>query len=142
MRFMALIKATPETEAGVLPSEQLLAEMGAFNAKLVDAGVLVAGEGLRDSSKGAKVRFSASGTTVVDGPFTETKELIAGFWILEVGSREEAVEWIRQVPNPDGAESEIEIRQVFEADDFGDNLTPELKAAEGDLRKRAAEQRK
>ena len=142
MRFMALIKATPETEAGVLPSEQLLAEMGAFNAKLVDAGVLVAGEGLRDSSKGAKVRFSATGTTVVDGPFTETKELIAGFWILEVGSREEAVEWIRQVPNPDGAESEIEIRQVFEADDFGDNLTPELKAAEGDLRKRAAEQRK
>ena len=142
MRFMALIKATPETEAGVLPSEQLLAEMGAFNAKLVDAGVLVAGEGLRDSSKGAKVRFSASGTTVVDGPFTETKELIAGFWILEVGSREEAVEWIRQVPNPDGAESEIEIRQVFEADDFGDNLTPELRAAEGDLRKRAAEQRK
>ncbi|MFD9734043.1 YciI family protein [Umezawaea sp. NPDC059074] len=142
MRFMALIKATPETEAGVLPSEQLLAEMGAFNAKLVDAGVLVAGEGLRDSSKGAKVRFSASGTTVVDGPFTETKELIAGFWILQVGSREEAVEWIRQVPNPDGAESEIEIRQVFEADDFGDNLTPELRAAEGELRKRAAEQRK
>src|SRR4051794_28670645 len=120
MRFMALIKSTPETEAGVLPSEQLLTEMGAFNAKLVDAGVMVAGEGLMDSSRGAKVPFSGAGTTVTDGPFTETKELIAGFWILEVGSREEAVEWIRQVPNPDGAESEIEIRQVFSADDFGD----------------------
>ncbi|MCS7482272.1 YciI family protein [Umezawaea endophytica] len=142
MRFMVLIKATPETEAGVLPSERLLTEMGAFNEKLVNAGVLLAGEGLLDSSKGARVKFSASGTTVVDGPFTETKELIAGFWMLDVKSRDEAVEWVRQVPNPDGQESEIEIRQVFEAADFGDNLTPELLEAEGNLRRRAAEQRK
>jgi hypothetical protein len=140
MRFMVLIKANEETEAGVLPSERLLSEMGAFNEKLVNAGVLLAGEGLLDSSKGAKVKFSASGTTVVDGPFTETKELIAGFWLLKVASKEEAIEWVRQVPNPDKTESEIEIRQVFEAEDFGENLTPELKAAEGELRKRAAEQ--
>jgi hypothetical protein len=142
MRFMVLIKANEESEAGVLPSEQLLTEMGKFNEELVNAGVLLAGEGLHDSSKGARVKFSASGTTVVDGPFTETKELIAGFWLLQVKSKEEAIEWVRRVPNPDGQDSEIEIRQVFEAEDFGDSLSPELREAEGDLRKKAAEQRK
>ena len=142
MRFMVLIKANKETEAGVLPSEQLLTEMGKFNEELVNAGVLLAGEGLHDSSKGARVKFSATGTTVVDGPFAETKELIAGFWLLQVKSKEEAIEWIKRVPNPDNAESEIEIRQVFEAEDFGDNLTPELKEAEENLRKKSAEQQK
>jgi hypothetical protein len=139
MRFMVLIKATDESEAGVMPSERLLTEMGAFNEKLVNAGVLLAGEGLHSSAKGSRVKFSASGTTVIDGPFTETKELIAGFWILDVRSKEEAIEWVRQIPNPDGTESEVEIRQVFSADDFGDNLTPELRQAENDLRKRVAE---
>jgi hypothetical protein len=139
---MVLIKANEETEAGVLPSEQLLTEMGKFNEELVNAGVLLAGEGLHDSSKGARVKFSASGTTVVDGPFAETKELIAGFWLLQVKSKEEAIEWIKRVPNPDNQESEIEIRQVFEAEDFGDNLTPELQEAEANLRKKAAEQHK
>jgi hypothetical protein len=142
MRFMVLIKANKETEAGVLPSEQLLTEMGKFNEELVNAGVLLAGEGLHDSSKGARVKFSATGTTVVDGPFAETKELIAGFWLLQVKSKEEAIEWIKRVPNPDNTESEIEIRQVFEAEDFGDNLTPELKEAEENLRKKSAEQQK
>jgi hypothetical protein len=142
MRFMVLIKANKETEAGVLPSEQVLTEMGKFNEELVNAGVLLAGEGLHDSSKGARVKFSATGTTVVDGPFAETKELIAGFWLLQVKSKEEAIEWIKRVPNPDNTESEIEIRQVFEAEDFGDNLTPELKEAEENLRKKSAEQQK
>jgi hypothetical protein len=116
--------------------------MGKFNEELVNAGVLLAGEGLHDSSKGARVKFSATGTTVVDGPFAETKELIAGFWLLQVKSKEEAIEWIKRVPNPDNTESEIEIRQVFEAEDFGDNLTPELKEAEENLRKKSAEQQK
>ena len=142
MRFMVLIKANKETEAGVLPSEQVLTEMGKFNEELVNAGVLLAGEGLHDSSKGARVKFSATGTTVVDGPFAETKELIAGFWLLQVKSKDEAIEWIKRVPNPDNTESEIEIRQVFEAEDFGDNLTPELKEAEENLRKKSAEQQK
>lgn len=142
MRFMVLIKANSETEAGVLPSERLLTEMGAFNERLVNAGVLLSGEGLLDSSKGARVKFSASGTTVIDGPFTETKELIAGFWLLDVKSKDEAIDWVRQIPNPDGQESEVEVRQVFEVDDFGDNLTPELRQAEDDLRKRAADQHK
>jgi hypothetical protein len=142
MRFMVLIKANKETEAGVLPSEQLLTEMGKFNEELVNAGVLLAGEGLHDSSKGARVKFSATGTTVVDGPFAETKELIAGFWLLQVKSKEEAIEWIKRVPNPDNTESEIEIRQVFEAEDFGDSLTPELKEAEENLRKKSAERQK
>jgi hypothetical protein len=142
MRFMVLIKASEESEAGVLPSEQLLTEMGKFNEELVNAGVLLAGEGLQDSSKGARVKFSASGTTVVDGPFAETKELIAGFWLIEVKSKQEAVEWVRRVPNPDKQESEIEIRQVFEAEDFGDNFTPELREAEDNLRKKTAEQQK
>jgi hypothetical protein len=142
MRFMVLIKANEETEAGVLPSERLLTEMGKFNEELASSGVLLAGEGLQDSSKGARVKFSATGTTVVDGPFTETKELIAGFWLLQVKSKEEAIEWVRRVPNPDGQESEIEIRQVFEVEDFGDNLTPELREAEENLRKKTAEQQK
>ena len=142
MRVMVIVKANKESESGVLPSQEILTEMGKFNEELVNAGVLLAGEGLHDSSKGARVKFSATGTTVVDGPFAETKELIAGFWLLQVKSKEEAIEWIKRVPNPDNTESEIEIRQVFEVEDFGDNLTPELKEAEENLRKKSAEQQK
>ncbi len=135
MRFMLIVKATSDSEAGVMPSEQLLTEMGKFNEELAKAGVMLAGEGLHPSSRGARVRFSPGGkTTVVDGPFAETKELIAGFWLIQVGSKEEAVEWVRRVPNPDDEESEIEIRQVFEAEDFGDALTPELREQEQRLR--------
>ena len=119
MRFMVMVKATPNSEAGVLPSEELLAEMGKFNEELVKAGVLLAGEGLQPSSKGARVKFSGGKRTVTDGPFTETKELIAGFWLIQVKSKEEAIEWVKRCPNPmPGTESEIEIRQVFEAADF------------------------
>jgi hypothetical protein len=137
MRFMVMVKATPESEAGVMPSEQLLTEMGKFNEELMKAGVLLAGEGLHPSSKGARVRFSGSKRTVIDGPFAESKELIAGFWLLQVKSKEEAIEWVKRSPNPfpDG-ESEIEIRQVFEAEDFGDELTPELRDREAALRAR------
>ena len=134
MRFMILIKANADSEAGVLPSEQLLTEMGKYNEELVKAGVMLAGEGLHPSSKGARVKFSGDQRTVVDGPFTETKELIAGFWLWDVGSREEAIEWVRRCPNPMEGESEIEIRQVFEADDFGEEFTPELREAEERLR--------
>ena len=134
MRFMVMVKATPESEAGVMPSEELLREMGAYNEELAKAGVLLAGEGLHPSSQGARVRFSGSERTVVDGPFTETKELIAGFWLLQVSSREEAIEWVKRCPNPMDGPSEIEIRQVFEADDFGDAMTPELREAEQRLR--------
>jgi hypothetical protein len=141
MRFMVMIKANDETEAGVMPSEQLLTEMGKFNEELVNAGVMLAGEGLHPSSKGARVQFSGGKATVVDGPFAESKELIAGYWLIQVKSKEEAIEWIKRVPNPDNAESEIEIRQVFEADDFGPELTPELREAEERLRQQAAEQR-
>ena len=131
MRFMVLVKADKNSEAGVLPSTQLLAEMGKFNEELVKAGVMLAGEGLQPSSKGARVRFSGSNRTVIDGPFSETKELIAGFWIFQVRSREEAIEWVKRCPNPMPAtESEIEIRQIFEADDFGPEFTPELRAQE------------
>src|SRR5262245_32551840 len=126
MRFMAIVKATKDSEAGVMPSEELLADMGKFNEELVKAGVMLAGEGLHPSSKGARVRFSGDKRTVIDGPFAETKELVAGFWLLQVKSKEEAIEWIKRSPNPfPGGESEIEIRQVFEAEDFGDELTPE-----------------
>ena len=142
MRFMVIVKADKNSEAGALPDKKILTEMGKFNEELVNAGVLLAGEGLHDSSKGARIKFSATGTTVVDGPFAETKELIAGFWLLQVKSKDEAIEWIKRVPNPDNTESEIEIRQVFEAEDFGDNLTPELKEAEENLRKKSAEQQK
>src|SRR5213075_2642187 len=119
MRFMILIKADKNTEAGVMPSERLLAEMGKFNEELVKAGVMLAGEGLHPSSKGARVQFSREKRTVIDGPFAETKELIAGFWLWQVQSKEEAIEWVKRCPNPMGVESEIEIRQVFEPEDFG-----------------------
>ncbi|MES1260765.1 MAG: YciI family protein [Acidobacteriota bacterium] len=138
MRFMILIKADKNTEAGAMPDEQLLADMGAYNKELIDAGVLLAGEGLQASSKGARVRFSGAGRTVTDGPFAETKELIAGYWMWQVKSKEEAIEWVKRCPNPTGDESEIEIRQVFELADFGDALTPELQEQEERLRDQAA----
>jgi hypothetical protein len=131
---MILLKADRNTEAGVMPSEQLLAEMGKYNEELVKAGVMLAGEGLQPSSKGARVKFSGAKRTVVDGPFTETKELIAGFWMFQVKSKEEAIEWVKRCPNPLDGEAEIEIRQVFEPSDFGDALTPELREAEERLR--------
>jgi hypothetical protein len=131
---MVLIKATQESEAGVMPSEQLLTEMGKFNEELVKAGVMLAGEGLHPSSKGAKIRFSGSKRTVIDGPFAETKELIAGFWLWEVKSKEEAIEWVKRCPNPMQGESEIELRQVFEACDFGAELTTDLREQEDRLR--------
>jgi hypothetical protein len=132
MRYMVMVKASEDTEKGVMPTEQELAEMGAYNEELVKAGVMLAGEGLHPSSKGARVRFDENGrTTVVDGPFAETKELIAGFWILEVSSREEVIEWVKKAPFRN---DEIEIRQVFTADDFGDAFTPELREQEDRLR--------
>ena len=138
MRFMVIVKADANSEAGVMPDEKLLTEMGKFNEELVNAGIMLAGEGLHPSSRGARVKFSGSKRIVTDGPFAETKELIAGFWIWQVKSLEEAIEWVKRVPNPmPGTESEIEIRQVFEADDFGEALTPELR--EQDARLRAKE---
>ena len=137
MRFMVMVKATKDSEAGVLPDEKMLADMGKYNEQLVKAGVMLAGEGLQPSSKGARIRFSGSNRTVIDGPFAETKELIAGFWILQAKSKEEVIEWVKRCPNPfPQGESEIEIRQVFEADDFGEQFTPELREQE----KRMAEQ--
>jgi len=136
MRFMILVKATKDSEAGVMPSEQLLSEMGKFNEELVKAGVMLAGEGLHSSSKGARVRFSGAKRTVIDGPFAETKELIAGFWLWKCKSLQEAIDWVKRCPNPTPGESEIEIRQVFEAEDFGAALTPELKEQEDRLRKK------
>jgi hypothetical protein len=141
MRFMVMVKADKDTEAGVLPTEQLLREMGAYNEELVKAGVLLAGEGLQPSSKGARVKFSGDKRTVIDGPFTESKELIAGFWLIQVKSKEEAIEWVKRCPNPTGQEGEIEIRQVFEAEDFGTEFTPELRAAEERLRSQIAAKR-
>jgi hypothetical protein len=139
MRFMVIVKADKASEAGVLPDETLLAEMTKYNEELVKAGVLLAGEGLHPSSKGARVRFSGNKRTVIDGPFAETKELVAGFWLFQVKSKEEAIEWVKRAPNPfPGTESEIEIRQVFEADDFGPALTPELREAEERIFKQAA----
>ena len=135
MRLMIIVKATKDSEAGVMPDEKLLADMGNYNEELAKAGVLLAGEGLQPSSKGARVKFSGSKRTVVDGPFAETKELIAGFWLWQVKSKEEAIEWVRRCPNPfPGTESEIEIRQVFEAEDFGAEFTPELREQEERLR--------
>ena len=135
MRFMILVKADKNSEAGVLPDEKLLTEMGKFNEELVKAGVMLAGEGLQPSSKGARVKFSGSKRTVIDGPFAETKELIAGYWLWQVKSKEEAVEWVKRCPNPfPGTESEIEIRQLFEAEDFGAAFTPELREQEERLR--------
>ena len=139
MRFMLMVKATDDSEAGVMPSEEMLAEMGAYNEELVKAGVMLAGEGLHPSSKGARVRFSGTERTVVDGPFTEAKELIAGYWLVQVSSKEEAIEWVKRCPNPMPGESEIEIRQVFEAEDFGDEYTPELREQEERQRERMAE---
>ena len=130
MRFMVMVKATAESEAGVMPSEELLAAMGKYNDELVKAGVMLAGEGLHPSSKGVRVKFSGKERTVVDGPFAETKELVAGFWLFEVKALEEAIEWVKRCPNPMNEESEIEIRQVFEADDFGAEFTPELREQE------------
>jgi hypothetical protein len=132
---MIIVKATKDSEAGVMPSEQLLTEMGKFNEELMKAGIMLAGDGLHPSSKGARVRFSGKQRTVVDGPFAETKELIAGFWLWKVNSKEEAIEWVKRCPNPHAGESEIEIRQVFEAEDFGAEFTPELREQEERLRK-------
>jgi hypothetical protein len=129
-----MVKATAESEAGVQPSEELLTAMGKYNEELVKAGVMLAGEGLQASSKGARVKFSGDKRTVVDGPFAETKELIAGFWIIQVKSKAEAIEWVKRCPNPMPGDSEIEIRQVFEADDFGPEFTPEARQAEERLR--------
>jgi len=136
---MILIKATKDSEAGVMPSQQLLTEMGKFNEELVKAGVMLAGEGLHPTSKGARVKFSGSKRTVIDGPFAETKELLAGFWLWQVKSKEEAIEWVKRCPNPfPGSDSEIEIRQVFEAEDFGAEFTPELRAQEERIREQLA----
>jgi hypothetical protein len=137
MRFMILVKANKDTEAGVLPSEELLTEMGKYNEELVKAGVLLAGEGLHPSSKGARVKFSGEKRTVIEGPFAEAKDLVAGFWLIQVSSKEEAIEWVERCPNPMEGESEIEIRQVFEADDFGPAFTSELREQEARLRAEA-----
>src|SRR5438105_2366863 len=133
MRFMVIVKANKDSEAGVMPGQKLLAEIGKYNEELVKAGVLLAAEGLYASSKGKRVRFSGGNRTVIDGPFAETKELIAGFWLWQVRSMEEAIEWVKRCPNPHEGEAEIEIRQVFEAEDFGSELTPELKKREARL---------
>jgi len=138
MRFMILVKATPDSEAGIMPNEQLLAEMGRFNEELVKAGIMQAGEGLHPSSRGARVRFSGKSRSVIDGPFAETKELVAGFWIWQCASLQEAIDWVKRCPNPMPGDSEIEIRQVFEADDFGEAFTPELREQEERLRAQVA----
>jgi hypothetical protein len=141
MRFMIIVKASKDSEAGIMPSEKLLAEMGKFNEELVKAGVLLAADGLHPTSKGARVKFSGNTRTVVDGPFTETKELIAGFWLWQVKSKEEAIEWVKRCPNPHPGDSEIEIRQVFEAEDFGPEFTPELREQEERIRAEGAKTR-
>jgi hypothetical protein len=139
MRFMVIVKADKSSEAGALPDRKLLEDMTRYNEELVKAGVLLAAEGLQPSSKGARVRFSGNKRTVIDGPFSETKELVAGFWLFQVKSKEEAIEWIKRAPNPfPGTESEVEIRQVFEAEDFGPELTPELRAQEERIRAQAS----
>ncbi len=141
MRFMVLVKATKESEEGTMPPEQMqqmLAEMGRYNEELVKAGVLLAGEGLHPSSKGTRVKFSGKNRTVVDGPFAETKELVAGYWIFQVKSKEECIEWVKRCPNPMPGDSEIEIRQVMDIEDFGDAATPEIRAQEARLREQSA----
>jgi len=135
---MVIVKATKDSEAGKMPSQKLLADMGKFNEELVKAGIMLAGEGLHPSSKGARVKFSGTKRTVVDGPFTESKELVAGYWIWNVKSKKEAIEWVKRCPNPMDGESEIEIRQVFEAEDFGKEFTPELREQEERLREQIA----
>src|SRR5258706_8040839 len=142
MRFIIMVKATKDSEAGVMPSEKMLAEMGKFNEELAKAGVPLAGEGLHPSSKGARVRFSGAKRTVIEGPFPGTKDLVAGFWMFQVKSKEVAIEWVKRCPNPfPGTDSEIEIRQVFEADDFGTEFTPELRAQEERIRTQTAAKR-
>ena len=138
MRVMVLVKATKQSEAGEMPGEEMFAEMGRFNEELVKAGIMLAGEGLRPSSKGARVRFSGKTRTVVDGPFSETKELVSGFWLWQVKSMEEAIEWVKRCPNPMPVDSEIEIRRVFDPEDFGPALTPELREQEERLRAETA----
>lgn len=140
MRFMVIVKASPESEAGEMPSEELLAAMGAYNEELVKAGVMLAGEGLHPSSEGVRVQFSGKNRTVVDGPFAETKELIAGFWIFKVQSLQEAIDWVKRCPNPMVSDSEIEIRQIFELEEFGESFTPELREQEERLRAQMADQ--
>ena len=142
MRFMIIVKADKNSEAGVLPDKKLLEEMGKYNEELAKAGVMLAGEGLQPSSKGARVKFSGNKRTVIDGPFSETKELVAGFWLFQVRSKEEAIEWVKRAPNPfPGTEAEIEIRQVFEAEDFGSEFTPELREQEERVRQQVAQKR-
>ena len=142
MRYMVIVKASKESEAGEMPTEEMLAAMGNYNEELVKAGVLLAAEGLQPSSKGARVRFSGPKRTVINGPFSESKELIAGFWLIQVKSKEEAIEWVKRCPNPLSGETEIEIRQVFEASDFGPALSPEIKEQEERLRAQAEKRRK
>jgi hypothetical protein len=142
MRVMVFVKASPESEAGEMPSQQLLTEMGAYNEELVKAGVMLAGDGLKPSSQGKRVRFSGKDRTVIDGPFAETKELIAGYWLWQVKSMEEAVEWLKRCPNPMMSESEVEIRPIFEAEDFGAQFTPELREQEDRLRTQMEQQQK
>jgi len=141
-RFIVMVKATKDSEAGIMPSEELLTEMGKYNEELVKAGVMLAGEGLYPSSKGARVRFSGKNRTVIDGPFAETKELVAGFWLFQCRSKEECIEWVKRCPNPMPGDSEIEIRQVFEAEDFGAELTPELREQEERIRQIAEKNQK
>ena len=136
-RFMVMVKATKDSENGVMPSEQLLTEMGKYNEELVKAGVMLAGEGLHPSAKGARVHFSGKNRTVIDGPFTETKELVAGFWLFQCRSLEECIEWVKRCPNPMNEDSDIEIRQIFEAEDFGAEFTPELREQEDRIRAQA-----
>ncbi|WP_207883020.1 YciI family protein [Pseudomonas sp. 30_B] len=138
MRFMVIVKATAESEAGVMPKEELLAAMGAYNEELAKAGVMLAGEGLQPSSKGARVRFDGASRTVIDGPFAETKELIAGYWIFQTASLQECIDWVRRCPSPFDGPSEIEIRQIFEAEDFGAEFTPELREQEDRIREQIA----
>ncbi|MBC3384204.1 YciI family protein [Pseudomonas sp. SWRI12] len=140
MRFMVIVKASPESEAGEMPSEELLAAMGAYNEELVKAGVMLAGEGLHPSVEGVRVQFSGKDRTVVDGPFAETKELIAGFWIFKVQSLQEAIDWVKRCPNPMVSDSEIEIRQIFELEEFGETFTPELREQEARLRAQLSSQ--
>lgn len=139
MRVMVLVKATPDTEAGVMPSEEMLTAMGSYNEELVKAGVLLDGDGLHPSSRGVRVRFSGKDRSVIDGPFAETKELVAGYWLWQVSSMAEAIEWVKRMPNPTGEESEVEIRPVFEPDDFGEAFTPELREREERLRSQATQ---
>jgi hypothetical protein len=141
MRVMVLIKASEDSEAGVMPSEELLTQMGNYNEELVKAGVMLAGDGLHPSSKGVRVAFSGSERKVIDGPFAETKELLAGYWVWQVKSLEEAIEWVKRIPNPDGGESVVEIRPVFETEDFGDALTPELREQDARLREQTESSR-